>query len=152
MAAESSARYDDSSHIAVMLAKTFGSRALFETTLSDTCMKGASVVPTQPAAAHAHAVFGSGWCWLQLCGGRVAVTATANQVSPVQQRCRPLLGIDVWGKRPRFALALLLLFVLALLFTSAAEHAYYLKHANKRAPYVANMLQIINVRPPVALL
>ena len=30
--------------------------------------------------------------------------------------------------------------------TSATEHAYYLKHANKRAPYLANMMQIINVR------
>jgi hypothetical protein len=32
------------------------------------------------------------------------------------------------------------------LLTYAAEHAYYLKHTNRRASYLANMLHIINVR------
>jgi superoxide dismutase len=86
-------------------------------------------------------VFGSGWCWLELCGSRAAVTWQPNQATPAQRNCTPLLGIDVWGE-----IALTQLFVLSLLFTSAAEHAYYLKHANKRAPYIANMLLIINVR------
>ncbi len=86
-------------------------------------------------------MFGSGWCWLELCGSRAAVTWQPNQATPVQRNCTPLLGIDVWGEIARIQLS-----VSSLLFTSAAEHAYYLKHANKRAPYVANMLLIINVR------
>ena len=57
----------------------------------------------------------------------------------MQKRCSPLLGIDVWGE--------LSLSAVVLLVISATEHAYYLKHTNKRAAYVANMLQIVNVRP-----
>ena len=86
------------------------------------------------------AVFGSGWCWLEICGSRVSVSWKPNQVSPVQSSCKPLLGIDVWGALP------LRTFPPPSCLTRHTEHAYYLKHANKRAPYIANMVQIINVR------
>ncbi len=58
--------------------------------------------------------FGSGWAWL-IVGkdGKLAVTSTPNQDSPLMEGQKPLLGLDVW------------------------EHAYYLKYQNRRADYVA---------------
>ena len=64
--------------------------------------------------------FGSGWTWLVWDGSGLAVTATANQDSPVSAGQVPLLGIDVW------------------------EHAYYLKYQNRRAEYVDNIWNIVN--------
>jgi len=73
----------------------------------------------------ASGVFGSGWAWLIMDKERnLAITTTPNQDSPVmdvaQQRGRPILGIDVW------------------------EHAYYLKHQNKRADYIGDFLNVID--------
>jgi len=56
--------------------------------------------------------FGSGWAWLVLDGGSLAVTSTANQDNPISEGNVPLLGNDVW------------------------EHAYYLKYQNKRPDYL----------------
>jgi Fe-Mn family superoxide dismutase len=56
--------------------------------------------------------FGSGWAWLVLDGGALAVTSTPNQDNPVSEGKVPLLGNDVW------------------------EHAYYLKYQNKRPDYL----------------
>jgi superoxide dismutase, Fe-Mn family len=56
--------------------------------------------------------FGSGWAWLVLDGGSLAVTSTANQDSPVSDGQTVLLGNDVW------------------------EHAYYLKYQNRRPDYL----------------
>jgi len=56
--------------------------------------------------------FGSGWAWLVLDGGKVALTSTPNQDSPLTAGQTPLLGNDVW------------------------EHAYYLKYQNKRPDYL----------------
>jgi superoxide dismutase, Fe-Mn family len=56
--------------------------------------------------------FGSGWAWLVLDGGALAVTSTANQDNPMSEGKVPLLGNDVW------------------------EHAYYLKYQNKRPDYL----------------
>jgi Fe-Mn family superoxide dismutase len=56
--------------------------------------------------------FGSGWAWLVLDGGQLAVTSTANQDNPLSEGKTPLLGNDVW------------------------EHAYYLKYQNKRPDYL----------------
>jgi Fe-Mn family superoxide dismutase len=57
--------------------------------------------------------FGSGWAWLVLDGGTLAVTSTPNHDSPLSAGKTPLLGNDVW------------------------EHAYYLKYQNKRPAYLA---------------
>ncbi|MGH8734810.1 MAG: superoxide dismutase [Burkholderiales bacterium] len=56
--------------------------------------------------------FGSGWAWLVLDGGSLAVTSTPNQDNPVSAGQTPLLGNDVW------------------------EHAYYLKYQNRRPDYL----------------
>ena len=40
--------------------------------------------------------FGSGWAWLVLDGGGLAVVSTANQDNPISDGKTPLLGVDVW--------------------------------------------------------
>ena len=64
--------------------------------------------------------FGSGWAWLVLDNGRLAVTDTANQDSPLMEGKFPILGIDVW------------------------EHAYYLKYQNRRPDYLDAWFNTVN--------
>ena len=64
--------------------------------------------------------FGSGWAWLVLDGGSLAVTSTPNQDNPVTGGQTPLVGNDVW------------------------EHAYYLKYQNKRPDYIAAWWNVVN--------
>jgi Fe-Mn family superoxide dismutase len=64
--------------------------------------------------------FGSGWAWLVVDNGKLAVTSTPNQDSPLMEGKTPILGIDVW------------------------EHAYYLKYQNKRPDYIAAFFNVIN--------
>lgn len=56
--------------------------------------------------------FGSGWAWLIVDNGKLAITNTANAHTPVEDGKTPLLTIDVW------------------------EHAYYLDYQNRRPDYV----------------
>ena len=61
--------------------------------------------------------FGSGWVWLVAKGGKLAVISTPNAETPLTQAgVTPLLTVDVW------------------------EHAYYLDWQNRRADYVAALL------------
>lgn len=65
--------------------------------------------------------FGSGWAWLVVGkDGKLAVTSTPNQDSPIFEGLTPILGLDVW------------------------EHAYYLKYQNKRPDYITAFWNIIN--------
>jgi Fe-Mn family superoxide dismutase len=63
----------------------------------------------------ATAQFGSGWAWLIVEQGRLAIATTANAELPAASHV-PLLVIDVW------------------------EHAYYLDYQNRRAAYVAAVI------------
>jgi superoxide dismutase, Fe-Mn family len=73
-------------------------------------------------AAAAAGRFGSGWAWLVVKDGKLAVTSTANQDSPLMEGQRPVIGLDVW------------------------EHAYYLHYQNRRADYVKAFWDVLNWR------
>jgi Fe-Mn family superoxide dismutase len=64
--------------------------------------------------------FGSGWSWLILDGGGLAVVGSANQDNPISDGKTPLLGVDVW------------------------EHAYYLKYQNRRPDYIDAWWNVVN--------
>jgi superoxide dismutase, Fe-Mn family len=70
--------------------------------------------------------FGSGWAWLAVDGGKLAIGSTANQDSPLMGKAvagisgAPVLALDVW------------------------EHAYYLLYQNRRPDYVAAWWNVIN--------
>ncbi|MDD5060276.1 MAG: superoxide dismutase [Candidatus Omnitrophica bacterium] len=65
--------------------------------------------------------FGSGWAWLVVKDGKLAVMKTSNADTPIAHGIKPLLTIDVW------------------------EHAYYLDYQNKRGDYIdAYVKNLIN--------
>ncbi|MCR4257501.1 superoxide dismutase SodA [Streptococcus uberis] len=65
--------------------------------------------------------FGSGWAWLVVNKeGKLEVTSTANQDTPISEGKQPILGLDVW------------------------EHAYYLNYRNVRPNYIKAFFEIIN--------
>jgi len=65
--------------------------------------------------------FGSGWAWLVVKDGKLAVTSTPNQDTPLMDGSgTPILGLDVW------------------------EHAYYLNYQNRRPDYIVAFFDVIN--------
>jgi Fe-Mn family superoxide dismutase len=65
--------------------------------------------------------FGSGWAWLAVGkDGKLAVSSSPNQDSPLMEGATPILGNDVW------------------------EHAYYLNYQNRRPDYLAAWFNLIN--------
>lgn len=71
-------------------------------------------------------LFGSGWVWLTLAGPELQIVPLPNQDSLLSQpgtKQVPLFGLDVW------------------------EHAYYLKHQNRRADYIAAFFNVFDWAP-----
>jgi len=65
--------------------------------------------------------FGSGWAWLTKdAAGKLEVSSTPNQDTPLSEGKTPILGCDVW------------------------EHAYYLKYQNRRPDYMAAFWNVVN--------
>lgn len=71
-------------------------------------------------AAAATTRFGSGWAWLVVKDGKLAITSTPNQDNPISEGATPILGLDVW------------------------EHAYYLNYQNKRPDYIKAFWNVVN--------
>ena len=64
--------------------------------------------------------FGSGWAWLSVADGKLEVSSTPNQDSPVMDGKTPILGLDVW------------------------EHAYYLSYQNRRPDYIGAFWNVVD--------
>ena len=90
--------------LADALASAFGSFESFKEKLTDAATKR----------------FGSGWGWLTASGGKLEVSSSANQDSPLMEGKTPLLGVDVW------------------------EHAYYLNYQNRRPDYLKAWWNVVN--------
>ncbi len=91
--------------LADAIKKSFGSFAAFK----------------EKFAAAAVGQFGSGWAWVvKAPDGGVAIEATSNAGTPLQQGKKALLTCDVW------------------------EHAYYIDYRNARPSYVEAFWKIVN--------
>ena len=64
--------------------------------------------------------FGSGWAWLVVKDGKLAIVSSANQDPPMLDGGFVILGLDVW------------------------EHAYYLKYQNRRPDYITAWWNVLN--------
>jgi Fe-Mn family superoxide dismutase len=61
--------------------------------------------------------FGSGWAWLAVKDGKLAIMKTPNGENPLVHGAKPILGVDVW------------------------EHSYYIDYRNRRPDYLKAFLE-----------
>jgi Fe-Mn family superoxide dismutase len=82
---------------------------------------GSSANMVTAFTAQAMGRFGSGWAWLVVDKDKkLAVVNTPYQDTPLELGAKAVIGLDVW------------------------EHAYYLKHQNRRANYVRDWWSTVN--------
>ena len=66
-------------------------------------------------------LFGSGYLWLVSDNrGKLVLLPLPNQETPLSKELFPLLNLDLW------------------------EHAYYLKHQNRRLAYIQNWFSLVH--------
>ncbi len=90
--------------IAEMINKDFGSFDSFK----DQFSKAAATL------------FGAGWAWLTLDGGKLEIVQLSNAGTPITLNKKALLTIDVW------------------------EHAYYIDYRNARPKFIEGFWDVIN--------
>jgi Fe-Mn family superoxide dismutase len=93
--------------LAAAIASTFGSFSAFQ----------------EKFTAAGVSRFGSGWAWLIVKDGKLAIDSTPNQDTPYLLGVpggKTVLGLDVW------------------------EHAYYLKYQNVRPEYIKQWWNVVN--------
>ncbi len=61
--------------------------------------------------------FGSGWSWIAVKDGKLAIMKTPNGESPLVHGATPILGCDVW------------------------EHSYYIDYRNRRPDYIKAFIE-----------
>jgi Fe-Mn family superoxide dismutase len=92
-----------------------------ELTSAITASLGSTVDLVTKLNAAALGRFGSGWAWLVVDKDKkLAIVATPYQDTPLELGAQAVLGVDVW------------------------EHAYYLKHQNRRADYLTAWWRAVN--------
>ena len=92
---------EPSAALAQAIAAAFGSLDACKAALADAAVKR----------------FGSGWAWLVVEGGKLAIVSTPNAETPITRAgVTPLAVVDVW------------------------EHAYYLDWQNRRADHVKDVI------------
>lgn len=64
--------------------------------------------------------FGSGWAWLSVKDGKLEISSTGNEDTPLMNGASPVLTLDVW------------------------EHAYYLQFQNRRPDFISAFWNVIN--------
>ena len=64
--------------------------------------------------------FGSGWAWLSVRDGKLEISSTGNEDTPLMDGAAPVLTIDVW------------------------EHAYYLQFQNRRPDFIGAFWNVVN--------
>ena len=71
-------------------------------------------------SAAAATQFGSGWAWLSVRNGKLEISSTGNEDTPLMDGASPVLTLDVW------------------------EHAYYLQFQNRRPDFIGAFWNVVN--------
>ena len=116
--------WDDVVELAKAIELNFGSFAEFKKKFAESASK----------------VFGSGWAWLVVESKELKIISMPNQNSPISPDVLPSEVHDSSGKKLTFIHST----QQPLLGLDVWEHAYYLKHQNRRVDYIAAWWNVVN--------